>query len=803
NGSSSWDIDGQIVSWFWNMGDGATYTDPVITHKYMAEGIYLISLTATDNDGLTNTDHLRVTVVSENYQPNAVIRSSGVGYRGIPMIFDGSFSSDPDGMIANYTWDFGDGQMGYGAIVFHTYPDVYGVYKVTLTVTDDNYIVPMSDQATYKISIVNQPGVPVAKIVSPSIAIVGQAAQLSGLMSYPTDEGNSIASYYWDYGDTGTGTGATPSHTWAATGTYSITLTVQDNNGNSSFPVTQSIQVVPAGARNIALSLDRHSLLPGETTTLTIRVVDGQGSLVSTYSGTVDLSCNETVGVTLPANATITNGVGLVSVSFANAGAYRIDATLDTMTSSEFASANQRTVEFRIYDIFEYPLYDYWKRRMIYYSLMDEPYRNTTPVVEIYRPGTQVTEAELTTTYRLNVEARNVNEIRITNPTFVPRMNPTAGTTGNAHYDVSYQYQSDAQLWALYQQGKISLGQYNAKDGWEYYITGNLTMDRTSAAHLIDLPVSEADVPAWWAINNYTIGYDNWEWIWWTNESGYTLNSGRVDIRASDDGYPINQGYWNSEFWLNEWADGSVSFQFWRIGYGEDILLMRQLYWGGESYGNVYPNGTAYGLIPYECWYEDFNMSLDIEETHANVSLDCGVVYGFRAWKSDTAPAGTAAWRWENIKSDYMAAISVTKSEIDPYSSRDLQYVSWDPGSSAYGLPMDYDYTPNVWSMVLGETLIIERPTCLAIGYLPSPMLGNYSSKAFGPEYGGYWDGLRLLEKFGNASLHPVGCPAGTAIVDAGTGDLKINGPFYPIVQTVAGLPWLVSEPSPRIEIWV
>ncbi|MDH4122650.1 MAG: PKD domain-containing protein, partial [Thermoplasmata archaeon] len=582
NGSGCWDVDGQIVSWDWDMGDGSTYTTPVVTHKYTVLGNYILNLTVTDDDGLTATAILHINV-SLNLQPDAVIKAPSVGFRGIPMTFDGSFSTDDDGTISNYTWNYGDGQMGYGAIVSHTYPDVYGVYTVTLTVTDDNLVIPLSDQATLKISIVSGPGLPVAKIVSPMTAIAGQATQLSGLMSYSSVNGSSVTVYDWDFGDTNTGTVATPSHTWAAAGTYTITLTVEDNNGNVSYPVTQSIEVVAAGARNIALSLDRHSLLPGESTTLTVRVVDGQGTLVSTYSGTADLECNATVGVTLPATATITNGVGSVSVTFANAGAYRINATVGTMTSSEFASVNQRTVEFTIYDIFQYPLYAHWDRRVIYYSMMDEPYRNTTPVVEIYRPGTQVTEAQLTTTYRLNVEARNVNEIRITNPTFVPRMNPTAGTTGSAHYDVGYQYQSDAQLWDLYQEGKISLGQYNAKDGWEYYMSGNLTMDRTSAAHLIDLPVLEADVPAWWVINNWTIGYDNWQWLWWTNESGYTLNSGRIDIRASDDGYPINQGYWNSEFWLQEWADGSVSLKFWRIGYGEDILLMRQLYWGGES----------------------------------------------------------------------------------------------------------------------------------------------------------------------------------------------------------------------------
>ena len=46
------------------------------------------------------------------------------------------------------------------------------------------------------------------------------------------DPDGSIASYVWDFGDgTPDGSGATPSHTYAAAGTYTVTLTVTDNKG--------------------------------------------------------------------------------------------------------------------------------------------------------------------------------------------------------------------------------------------------------------------------------------------------------------------------------------------------------------------------------------------------------------------------------------------------------------------------------------------------------------------------------------------------------------------------------------------
>ena len=53
------------------------------------------------------------------------------------MVFDGSASFDPDGSIARYAWDFGDGNLGSGLQPQHTYLGT-GVYDVTLTVTDSD-----------------------------------------------------------------------------------------------------------------------------------------------------------------------------------------------------------------------------------------------------------------------------------------------------------------------------------------------------------------------------------------------------------------------------------------------------------------------------------------------------------------------------------------------------------------------------------------------------------------------------------------------------------------------------------------
>ena len=62
-------------------------------------------------------------------------------------------------------------------------------------------------------------------------SVVNLAASFDG--SGSTDPDGTIASYAWDFGDRTTGTGATPSHTYATAGTYQVKLTVTDNRGGT------------------------------------------------------------------------------------------------------------------------------------------------------------------------------------------------------------------------------------------------------------------------------------------------------------------------------------------------------------------------------------------------------------------------------------------------------------------------------------------------------------------------------------------------------------------------------------------
>jgi PKD repeat protein len=133
--SASADSDGTIAGYAWNFGDGDSATGVTTTHAYDAAGDYLVTLTVTDDRGATaSTTRIVSATVPANQNPTA---SFTAGASGLGIAVDGSASSDSDGTIASYAWDFGDATTGSGASTTHTYTQA-GTYTVTLTVSDDD-----------------------------------------------------------------------------------------------------------------------------------------------------------------------------------------------------------------------------------------------------------------------------------------------------------------------------------------------------------------------------------------------------------------------------------------------------------------------------------------------------------------------------------------------------------------------------------------------------------------------------------------------------------------------------------------
>lgn len=134
DGSASNDPDGSITRYSWNFGDATGDTGAIVSHIYAAAGTYTVTLTVTDNDGATVSAIITARV---DAPPVAKITPIPTVILGQSQTFDGSASNDPDGSITSYSWNFGDGTNGAGAVISHTY-STPGEYTATLTVTDND-----------------------------------------------------------------------------------------------------------------------------------------------------------------------------------------------------------------------------------------------------------------------------------------------------------------------------------------------------------------------------------------------------------------------------------------------------------------------------------------------------------------------------------------------------------------------------------------------------------------------------------------------------------------------------------------
>ena len=244
--SASSDPDGTIASYTWNFGDGQNGSGVSGSHIYASAGTFTAILTVIDNGGLMSTASQTITVTAPaNTSPTAAFTATpSVGIPPLTVTFNAATSQDSDGTITTYDWDFGDGSAhAQGVSVTHTYASA-GSYSAILTVTDND---GAQDTATHTITV-NAVGnsIPTASFTAdPLLNVVFAhppiAVDFDASASSDTD--GTIASYNWIFGDGDTATGVTTSHTYTTSGTYTIVLTVIDDQGAPA-SATKTIQIL-------------------------------------------------------------------------------------------------------------------------------------------------------------------------------------------------------------------------------------------------------------------------------------------------------------------------------------------------------------------------------------------------------------------------------------------------------------------------------------------------------------------------------------------------------------------------------
>jgi C1A family cysteine protease len=116
DGSESFDHEGTIVSYEWDFGDGTTTTGMTTTHTYGAPGIYLASLTVTDNSSNSDTETTWVFINQQNHAPKKpwlLGRWTGMNDTTYRYTF---WATDPDGDDLYYYLNWGDTYWDGGAV---------------------------------------------------------------------------------------------------------------------------------------------------------------------------------------------------------------------------------------------------------------------------------------------------------------------------------------------------------------------------------------------------------------------------------------------------------------------------------------------------------------------------------------------------------------------------------------------------------------------------------------------------------------------------------------------------------------
>ncbi|MBK9058798.1 MAG: PKD domain-containing protein [Flavobacteriales bacterium] len=232
------------ANYLWDFGDGTTDTQPdPPPHTYPTEGDYVITLTASNNQGCDNTATDTVHVYGV---PQPVIGAQNV-CEGAPAQFADLTVTAPGNPVQQWLWDFGDGSTDTVQAPEHLYAGG-ATYTVTLTVTTPY----CSGTGTSTITVEPKP---VAAI---------SADPLSGCSPMDvtfTNASTGATNYVWYFGDGGNSNASDPVHTYLNPGTvdsvYTARLVASTASGCSD-TVNTVITVAPT-----VLSMFTHDALPG------------------------------------------------------------------------------------------------------------------------------------------------------------------------------------------------------------------------------------------------------------------------------------------------------------------------------------------------------------------------------------------------------------------------------------------------------------------------------------------------------------------------------------------------------------
>ena len=181
-------------------------------------------------------DDIERIVEANNHAPAASAGGPYTGVEGTSVPFSAASSTDPDGDALTYAWDFGDGAIGTGVAPSHAYAD-NGTYLARVIATDPY---GAADTADASVTVDNAPPA-ITSLTTPAAAVaVGSPATVAVTFTDPGSADTHTIAVSWGDGVTTAGL----SHAYAATGLYTVTVTVRDDDGGADTRTASSFVVV-------------------------------------------------------------------------------------------------------------------------------------------------------------------------------------------------------------------------------------------------------------------------------------------------------------------------------------------------------------------------------------------------------------------------------------------------------------------------------------------------------------------------------------------------------------------------------
>ncbi|MHA1798694.1 MAG: PKD domain-containing protein, partial [Candidatus Helarchaeota archaeon] len=220
----------QYFLFLFHDGTGNISTSGSMTHSFMYEGVYLVSVEARGPNNITDVKTIEITVQNEHpliedlLFPTEAFENEIVTFN-VSNVMDSSV----DLPKLNYTWYLGDNRIFYNES-FSTSFSQAGLYAVSLYVFDDQAALDLKTEFITIKNVKPEADFSIEPESPNNTYLEDQLLAFNGTVSNDTASDVNNLHYYWNFQDGVVTKGNIVEHAFTSSGTYNVSLIVMDDD---------------------------------------------------------------------------------------------------------------------------------------------------------------------------------------------------------------------------------------------------------------------------------------------------------------------------------------------------------------------------------------------------------------------------------------------------------------------------------------------------------------------------------------------------------------------------------------------